>query len=92
MLVIYVRSSFVNSLHARLGEFLDHETIENKSTLKIYLLFQSVFRNNKMEHQPEGYHFEGVGTISLEPPSEDLKPFMRRKFKATFRFAFLVNC
>ena len=34
-----------------------------------------------MEMQSEGYHFEGVGTISLKPPSEDLKPFMRRKLK-----------
>ena len=31
-------------------------------------------------------NFPGAGVIALEPPSETLKPFMRKKFKTLFRY------
>ena len=31
-------------------------------------------------------NFPGVGVVTLEPPAETLKPFMKNKFKTLFRY------
>ena len=41
-------------------------------------------------HASQTMDFAGTRVIALEPPSETLKPFMRKKFKTLFRYEFYI--
>ena len=46
--------------------------------------------NEGRSHASQFMDFPGVGVIAIEPPSEALKPFMRKKFKTLFRYEFYL--